>query len=119
MLAAVPPKRNPLKLNPLQLRTLALLQELARDGEAGRPDANAGDVAVAAVPVPHGDHVHVGRLVVSARAASGLANPSVWAALERKGLLRDGSALGSLTLTRAGIEYETGLEEGSAPVSDH
>ncbi len=29
----MPPKKNPLKLNPLQLKTLALFQEMARNPE--------------------------------------------------------------------------------------
>jgi hypothetical protein len=34
----MPPKKNPLKLNKLQLRTLALAQVLARDPETGLKD---------------------------------------------------------------------------------
>lgn len=114
----MPPRKNPLKLNSLQLRTLALLQELARDPETGKPDAALGEVAISALPTPHGDHVHVGRLVVSARRASGLSNPSVWTALERKGLARF-TAEAPAVLTRAGADYDTGLEEAVARASDH
>ena len=77
------PKKNSLKLNPLQLRTLALLQELARHPETSSRDPNTGEVLIAHLPHAHGDHVHVGALVVSARDASGFANAAVWAALER------------------------------------
>jgi hypothetical protein len=34
----MPPKRNPLNLNALQLKTLTLLQELARLTDYSRPD---------------------------------------------------------------------------------
>src|SRR5690348_11916181 len=84
----MPSKRNPLGLNALQLKTLTLLQELAR--LAGRPagDDDPGGLAVTDLPSPHGDHFHLGEAVVAARDATGLRNPSVWAALERKGLIR-------------------------------
>src|ERR1700722_6292619 len=85
---SMPPKRNPLNLNPLQLKTLTLLQALATLPEhvAGRdPD---GSVAVASIPMPHGDHFHLGDAVVSRQDATGLANQAVWTALERKGLIR-------------------------------
>ncbi len=45
----MPPKANPSKLNPLQLRTLTLLQAIARipDAAAQTPD---GDTAITQVP---------------------------------------------------------------------
>lgn len=100
-------KKNPLNLNPLQLKTLTLLQELARD--AGPPAAD-GSVRVADIPRPHGDHFHVGAGVAMTRDASGLANQAVWVALERKGLLRSAFP-DAAVLTAVGIAYETGLRE--------
>ena len=83
----MPPKRNPLGLNALQLKTLTLLQELARLSDYSRPGEEPGTIAVRP-PEPHGDHFHLGEAVVAARDANGLRNPAVWAALQRKGLLR-------------------------------
>ena len=51
---------------------------------AGR---RAGQIVVRP-PDPHGDHFHLGEAVVATRDASGLRNPAVWVALERKGLIR-------------------------------
>jgi len=48
--------------------------------------------------------------VVAARDATGLRNPSVWAALERKGLIRP-KLPEAVILTSLGQEYETGLRE--------
>ena len=84
----MPAKRNPLNLNPLQLKTLTLLQELARVAGKPAPEEAAGGVAITELPHAHGDHFHLGEAVVAARDATGLRNPSVWAALERKGLIR-------------------------------
>jgi len=105
------PKRNPLRLNPLQLKTLTILQELARAEEVAVADEATGDVLIAQLPRAHGDHFHVGRAVVAARDASGLVNQGVWRALERKGLARDGVFPMAITLTRAGLDYETGLRQ--------
>ncbi len=112
------PKKNPLKLNKLQLRTLALSQILAEDGENIRRDEATGDVTLLRLPHPHGDHVHVGSFVVSAREASGFANPAVWTALARKGLARSGDAL-SVTLTAEGLAYDTGRGDRFLAPSDH
>ncbi len=114
----MPPKKNPLKLNPLQLRTLALLQELARHSETSTSGPEAGAVTINQVPHAHGDHVHIGRFVVSARDASGFANPAVWRALERKGLAKADFPL-AITLTPAGVAYDTGLAEALARHADH
>src|SRR5260221_14491218 len=106
----MPAKHNPLNLNPLQLKTLTLLQELARI--AGKPavDDAAGGLAITELPNPHGDHFHLGEAVVAARDATGLHNPSVWVALERKGLIipKLPEAGG---LTPLGQKHETGLRE--------
>jgi hypothetical protein len=106
----MPSKHNPLNLNSLQLKTLTLLQELAR--VAGQPAAEdeAGGLAITQLPDPHGDHFHLGEAVVAARDATGLRNPSVWAALERKGLIRP-KLPEAVILTLLGQEYDTGLRE--------
>src|SRR5919198_5248392 len=103
----MPPKRNPLGLNPLQLKTLTLLQELARISDYSRPGEEPGTVAVRP-PEPHGDHFHLGEAVVAARDATGLRNPAVWAALERKGLIRP-KLPEAVILTPLGQQYDTGL----------
>jgi hypothetical protein len=65
----MPSKRNPLNLNPLQLKTLTLLQELGR--VAGKPAAEdePGGLAITQLPDPHGDHFHLGEAIVAARSA--------------------------------------------------
>jgi hypothetical protein len=110
----MPSRRNPLKLNKLQLRTLALAQLLANDPRSGAPDEATGGVALQSLPQPHGDHVHVADIVVSARDVSGFANPAVWTALQRKGLARPGGPVG-VVLTAEGIAYETGLAQRLRP----
>ena len=111
-------KRNPLKLNKLQLRTLALAQVLARDPKTANTHEGTGDVELLSIPRAHGDHVHVGRFVVSAREASGFSNPAVWTALKRKGLAKDDNPL-TLTLTAEGVAYDTGLGDRFLAESDH
>src|SRR5690348_2159956 len=106
--AAMPPKKNPLSLNPLQLKTLTLLQELARLPGHGRPAEESGAVLVSNLPRPHGDHFHLGEAVVLSRDATGLANAAVWVALERKGLIKSMFPAAAL-LTPAGLAYDTGL----------
>ncbi|MGH6961297.1 MAG: hypothetical protein ACREE7_12490 [Dongiaceae bacterium] len=106
----MPPKRNPLNLNALQLKTLTLLQELARiDGQPAL-DGAVGHVLVAQLPHPHGDHFHLGDSVVASRDASGLANAAAWTALERKGLIK-GLFPAAAVLTPAGLAYDTGLRD--------
>lgn len=111
-------KKNPLKLNKLQLRTLLLFQELSSHPETATIDQETGEVLLSTLPHPHGDHVHIGGLVVSSTDASGFGNKSVWMALERKGLARSGFPL-AITLTIAGLEYDTGLSDRIAQESDH
>lgn len=101
-------RRNPLNLNPLQLRTLTLLQELARLPDHGRPADEAGAMMVDNLPHPHGDHFHLGAAVVLTRDASGLVNEAAWVALERKGLIKSMFPRAAV-LTPAGLAYETGL----------
>jgi hypothetical protein len=115
---AMPPRSNPLKLNPLQLRTLVLLQEMARYPELATPVPESGGMFLSQIPHPHGDHFHVGRKVVAARDATGLHNPAVWAALERKGLVK-GSFPIALTLTKEGLAYETGMADQILHGADH
>jgi LmbE family N-acetylglucosaminyl deacetylase len=107
----MPPKKNPLNLNPLQLKTLTLLQALAQLPEICSSGEEPGSVVINVLPSPHGDHFHLGDAVVAARDATGLSNPSVWAALVRKGLVRPGDAPGSALLTPLGLRYETGLAD--------
>lgn len=114
----MPPKKNLLKLNPLQLRTLALFQEMARHPELATVHPETGEAFLPQIPHPHGDHFHIGRKVVAARDATGLHNPSVWVALERKGLAR-GSFPFALTLTREGLAYDTGIADEILHGSDH
>ena len=106
----MPPKRNPLNLNPLQLKTLTLLQELARLAGAPAAEEDGGGIAIREFPQAHGDHFHLGDALVAARDASGLHNPSVWMALERKGLIRP-KPPDAMILTELGQRYETGLRE--------
>src|SRR5437868_15363180 len=101
----MPEKKNPLNLNPLQLKTLTLLQELARSPDHAQQGEEPGSVLVSHLPRPHGDHFHVGAAVAMSRDATGLANEAVWKALERKGLLRSAFPHAAL-LTQAGLAYD-------------
>ncbi len=114
----MPPRKNPLKLNALQLKTLTLLQELARWPETSQRLPDSDEIFLSALPQPHGDHFHLGRRVVFSRDATGLSNQAVWTALERKGLIK-GAFPAAVTLTRAGQDYETGLAEEILHGSDH
>jgi hypothetical protein len=104
----MPPRRNPLQLNALQLKTLTLLQELAGLPAYSAPAEAPGEIAIAGLPQLHGDHFHLGDAVVASRDATGLHNPAVWAALERKGLVRS-LPRGGAALTPLGLDYPTGL----------
>lgn len=114
--ARIPAGKNPLRLNPLQSRTLALLQLLAASADPAQADAG-GAVRIPPLPHPHGDHFHIGNATVPSSVASGLHNPSVWRALERKGLVAAGFP-DHLELTAAGNAYDTGLLDTATP-SDH
>lgn len=105
----MPAKKNPLNLNSLQLKTLTLLQELARSPVHAEALAD-GTVRVSELPHPHGDHFHVGTAIVMARDANGLANPAAWVALERKGLIKS-EFPDAAVLTPAGLTYDTGLAD--------
>ena len=116
----MPAKKNPLGLNALQLKTLTLVQALARLPDIGSPDdgVEPGAIRIERFPHPHGNHFHLGDAVVASRDASGLFVPGVWAALERKGLTR-GDAERGATLLPAGIAYDTGLADQLLHRSDH
>lgn len=114
----MPAKKNPLRLNPLQLKTLTILQELARHSETSTTDAETGEVVLTNLPRPHGNHFHVGDAIVMAREATGLGNEAVWKALERKGLARASYPL-AIVLTKEGIDYDTGLDEAILHHADH
>src|SRR6266851_6805570 len=114
----MPAKRNPLNLNALQLKTLTLLQELARLAGKPSPEDEPGGLAITELPQPHGDHFHLGEAMVAARDATGLRNPSVWAALTRKGLIRP-KLPQAVILTALGQEYETGLRETILHIAGH
>jgi hypothetical protein len=103
----MPPKSNPLKLNPLQLRTLTLLQGLATLPDSAAREAN-GEITITRFPNAHGDHFHMGNAVVAAKDATGLYNEAVWNALARKGLARVDWPH-RITLTIDGLQYQTGL----------
>ena len=105
----MPLKSNPLKLNPLQLRTLTVMQGLATLPDSATQDAN-GEITITRFPQPHGDHFHLGNASVAAKDASGLFNEAVWNALARKGLAR-ADWPHRITLTRDGLQYNTGLAE--------
>ncbi len=103
----MPPKHNPLKLNPLQLRTLTLLQAIARIPGASARTPN-GEVVIAQFPQPHGDHFHLGDATVASKDATGLFKEEVWNALTRKGVAR-AEWPRQIVLTAEGLSYDTGL----------
>lgn len=111
-------KKNPLKLNKLQLRTLALAQVIAEDPALIQRDEASGEVTLLSLPHAHGDHVHIGAFSVSVRDISGFSNPAVWTVLERKGLARQENGV-TATLTADGLVYDTGLAHHFRKPSDH
>ncbi|HTV87588.1 MAG TPA: hypothetical protein VME41_01095 [Stellaceae bacterium] len=113
----MPPRRNPLNLNPLQLKTLTLLQELATLTGTPAAEEDGGGVVIDELPHAHGDHFHLGEAVVAARDATGLRNPAVWAALHRKGLVRP--KLPAMILTPLGQQYDTGLRDAILHRGEH
>lgn len=102
-------KTNPAKLNPLQLRTLTLLQALARIPQASALQPN-GHVAITQFPHAHGDHFHLGDATVATRDATGLENEAVWNALSRKGMI-EAEWPHRIALTPEGLAYDTGLAD--------
>jgi len=114
----MPPKHNPLRLNPLQLRTLTILQQLARYPETSTTNENTGEVMISNLPHLHGNHFHCGDAVVLSKDATGLRNEAVYTALERKGLARSFFPLG-IALTPEGLAYDTRLGRRILHRSDH
>ncbi len=86
------------------------MQELAQLAGKPAPEDEPGGLAITELPNPHGDHFHLGEAVVAARDATGLRNPAVWAALERKGLIRP-KLPEAVILTPLGQQYDTGLRD--------
>ncbi|MPY68561.1 MAG: hypothetical protein GEU92_00585 [Alphaproteobacteria bacterium] len=114
----MPPRTNPLRLNPLQLRTLAILQQLARYPETSTKNEETGEVMITNLPNPHGNHFHCGDAVVASKDATGLRNEAVYTALERKGLARSFYPLG-IALTLDGVVYDTGVSDRILHRADH
>ena len=105
----MPTKANPAKLNPLQLRTLTLLQVIARIPGNARVDPD-GTLHILQFPHAHGDHFHLGDFTVRGSDATGLENESVWNALTRKGMVK-AEYPHSIAVTPEGLVYDTGLAE--------
>jgi hypothetical protein len=103
----MPPKHNPAKLNPLQLKTLTLLQAIARIPGNARQEED-GSLQILQFPHAHGDHFHLGNATVFSRDATGLENQAVWNALSRKGLIR-AEWPHQIAMTPDGMAYDTGL----------
>lgn len=112
-------KKNPLNLNNLQLKTLTLLQELARHPQIARKDEATGHVTIDELPHPHGNHFHIGQRVAMSANATGLHNPAVYLALARKGLVAPAGGIETPTLTAEGLGYDTGLRDVILHGSDH
>lgn len=114
----MPPKINPLKLNALQLKTLTLLQAIAKLDNFSKDGETPGERLVTSLPHAHGDHFHLGDATVAGKDATGLSNPAVWTALERKGLVKTDFPKAA-TITAAGIAYETGMADEILHQSGH
>ncbi len=80
--------------------------------------AEDGTLTLWNLPHAHGDHFHLGHAVVRTRDASGLNNPSVWAALERKGFIQ-GAFPDMLKLLPEGQNYPVGALDIFMEHSDH
>ena len=113
----MPPKANPARLNPLQLRTLTLLQAIARLPQAGKAQAD-GSIAITQFPHAHGDHFHLGDATVRAADATGLENQNVWNALARKGLVKC-EWPHTIALTPDGVGYDTGIADEILHMHSH
>ncbi|MBT5414452.1 MAG: hypothetical protein HOH66_11635 [Rhodospirillaceae bacterium] len=111
-------KRNPLKLNALQLKTLTVLQILAEDSNHGVQDEATGMVQIGQMPHAHGNHFHAGGGVILTSDTTGLSNPAVFRVLQRKGLVQPGFPMG-LTVTAAGMAYDTGMRDKILHGTDH
>jgi len=109
---------NPKRLNNLQLKTLALLQEIVKH-PLYADQTDDGDYQIRMMPEPHGDHFHIGSKVVMAKDANGLANRAVHSALLRKGLIDQLPTTGDMIVLKAALEYPTGLRDKILHGSDH
>jgi hypothetical protein len=105
------PKKNPLNLNPLQSKTLAVLQHMAVLPRYATPEGEDGSVRLGNFPAPHGNHYHLGDAQVSGADMTGLHNPAVFTVLARKGLIADPSTARGVVLTPRGLAYDTGLAD--------
>jgi hypothetical protein len=115
----MPPKKNPLNLNALQLKTLTLLQFMATLERHTQPVSDEQEgVRIVNLPHAHGNHFHLGDAVVSTADATGLNNQAVYVALMRKGLVRLSPEEG-IVLLPVGKDYETGLAGSILHRSDH
>jgi hypothetical protein len=108
---------NPSKLNPLQLRTLTLLQAIAKIPGASSSTPE-GDTAITQFPHAHGDHFHLGDAMVRAADATGLENQNVWNALARKGLVKC-EWPHAIALTPDGVAYDTGIADQILHMDGH
>jgi hypothetical protein len=113
-----PRRPNPSRLNPLQLKTLTILQALAQEQDFAEPPGTDGSVRIHSLPPAHGNHVHLGQAVAAVRDLTGLANQSVLNALARKGLLKGGPG-DAYTLTSTGLDYDTGIAHLILHRGDH
>ena len=113
----MPPRINPLKLNPLQFKTLALLQIAAQEPELGEILAETGEARLTRLPHAHGDHFHIGDKLLSGADATGLNNRAVFVALERKGLIRGEQQ--ALVITKEGMQYDTSTAGLHIHAGDH
>ena len=104
------PKKNPLNLNALQLKTLTLFQELAKIEGYAKPADEPGHIMITGMPHAHGNHFHLGNHTLSSKDASGLSNENVWVALSRKGLVKSFWPR-SCQITPEGLAYDTGMRD--------
>ena len=111
-------KKNPLNLNSLQLRTLTVLQALARVPQAAQEGPEQGEVTIVGFPQRHADHFHLGDAIVMGKDATGLFNETVWSALTRKGVAR-AEWPNTMILTSTGLAYDTGLADEIRHRSGH
>ena len=113
----MPTKAQSRQAQSLQLRTLTLLQAIARiPGASNRlPD---GDIVITQFPHAHGDHFHLGDATVASRDATGLENQAVWNALDRKGMIK-AEWPHQIALTPQGQNYDTGMADEILHQSSH
>ncbi|MBK8158302.1 MAG: hypothetical protein IPK59_05805 [Rhodospirillaceae bacterium] len=112
------PKKNPLNLNALQLKTLTLFQALSGLEGYAVPAEEAGHTLIQRLPHAHDDHFHLGPWVLSASDATGLGNEAAWRALERKGLIQSMFPRACI-LTPAGHSYDTGMRQSMLHEAHH